>query len=324
MAPERGFRLIQQFVEEQPIYAKSWAICVGINEYQGGQGRLANAVNDAKAVAQLLRDTHCFEEVHTLYDSEATRSAITALLSDELPACTGQHDRLIFFFAGHGVTRQRVRGEGYRGYLIPANAESGKYADYIEMGELARACADIPAKHIFFILDCCFSGVAAVAARSEATPPKVLDDPYLRRITKKHAWQILTAGDSDDAVADSGLRPGHSVFTSVLLDGLAGAADTNSDGLMTATDLSAYVKPLVTLQSQVATGRSQVPFAGYLAGSGQGEFAFLLPTAELKAKVAGNAPAKPPENIVLSRRQIACPIDFDWITIPAGDFLMGS
>ena len=219
-----------------------------------------------------------FEPTATPTPTVTSTPAVTTWLSDELPACTSEHDRLIFFLTGHGVTRQRVRGEGQRGYLIPADAASGKYADYIEMGELARACADIPAKHIFFILDCCFSGVAAVASRTDATPPSVLDDPYLRRITEKHAWQILTAGDSDDVVADSGLRPGHSVFTGVLLDGLAGMADTNSDGFLTATDLAAYVKPLVTLQSQVATGRSQVPFTGHLAGSGQGEFAFLLPS----------------------------------------------
>jgi len=298
----RGFRLVTEFVEQKPIYAKSWALVVGINEYQSRHNRLVNAVNDARAVARVLRDTHGFEEVHTLYDEEATRYAIMSWLRDELPACTHEHDRLIFFFAGHGIT-QPTRG-GKRGYLVPADAEVGKYGNYIEMRELLFACDTIPAKHIFLILDCCFSGVAAVASRADPPPtPLEVNDSYLRRITEKHAWQILTAGDTDDQVADSGLRTKHSVFTGVLLDGLTGEADQNGDGLMTVTDLAAYVKPQVARQSEVLIGRGQMPFYSYVVGSGQGEFAFLLPDVQ---------------------HVVDTTIPFDWVTIPAGQFLMGS
>ncbi len=306
---------MQEYVARQPIYEQSWAIVVGVNDYRHGHGRLINAVNDATAVAAILRDTHGFNEVHTLYDGAATRRNLMGWLRDELPARTGEHDRVLFFFAGHGVTQEGRRGNT-RGYLVPVDAESGFYADYIEVRELAFACGAMPAKHILFILDCCFSGVAAVAARAEPRrTPNQLDDRYLRRITERHAWQILTAGNKDELVADSGLRAGHSIFTSVLLDGLAGEADQNRDGLMTATDLAAYVQPRVARESAVAVGHAQIPFSSYIAGSGQGEFTFLLPAVTELTEQHGAVPVVP---------AVAQPAAFDWITIPAGEFLMGS
>lgn len=277
MASERGVRLVKSYMEKQPIYDKSWAIVVGINEYSGGIPPLSNAVNDASAIADVLRNTFHFDEVHTLYNDDATRRAIMSWLRDELHVRTRENDRVIVFFAGHGITQELAR-IGKRGYLIPFDAELRKYADYIDMRELLQACSIIPAKHIFIILDCCFSGIAAVTdARSvPVVSPDKKDDAYLRRITQKRAWQILTAGDSDDVVADSGLRPGHSVFTQVLLDGLEGAADYDNDALFTATDLAAYVKPRVTRESAIDTGLSQTPFFNYLLGSGQGDFVFSI------------------------------------------------
>jgi len=320
---DRGFRLVQAFTKRKPIYEKSWAIVVGINDYSNEQGRLLNAVNDARAVADVLRDTHSFDEIYTLYDHDATRRNIMSWLRDELPNRTSEDDRVLFFFAGHGVTQEGQRG-ATRGFLVPVDAELGKYVDYIEMQELLFACHTIPAKHILMILDCCFSGVAAVAVRGEPSrTPTQLNDSYLRRITEKHAWQILTAGDKDETVADGGLRSGHSIFTSALLDGLSGEADLNRDGLMTATDLAAYIKPRVARESEVMVGRSQVPYASYLVGSGQGEFAFLVPVPEPESEPSPNELISTPEIIVPSRREISRPIDFDWVTIPAGEFLMG-
>lgn len=331
MTTDRAFRLVQKYVKQQPIYERSWAVVVGINEYSREIGRLTNAVNDARAVAEVLRDNHRFEEVHTLYDHDATRRNIMAWLRDELPTRTREHDRVLFFFAGHGVTQEGVRGDK-RGYLVPVEAELDRYGDYIVMRELLDACSTIAAKHILIILDCCFSGVAAVTVRTNPKQtPDLLDDAYLSRITTKPAWQILTAGDQDETVADGGLRPGHSIFTSVLLDGLTGGADQNDDGLMTATDLAAYLKPVVARESAVASGRSQLPFSGYLAGSGQGEFVFLLPRAgqqsQSKEASTTNKVIKQQRNvsqIPKQRPQPRTPIDFDWVTIPASKFYMGN
>ncbi len=268
--------------DAQAYYNQSWAVVIGINDYQDQHPRLAHAKNDAEAVARTLIETYGFEHVFTLYDQEATGKAILGWLRDELPRQVGRNDRVVLFFAGHGTTR-----EGGRGYLIPYGAQYGKYADYVDMSELHGACEWIKAKHILIILDCCFSGVAAVASRAAPPiPPKLLTDVYLQRITEQNAWQILTAGASDELAADSGTRPGHSAFTSALLAGLEGQGDENEDGIITASELANFVKPEVTRDTFGTRSKGQTPFFNYLAGSGQGDFVFLRPDQEIKIQPA--------------------------------------
>jgi uncharacterized caspase-like protein len=81
---------------------------------------------------------------------------------------------------------------------------------------------------------------------------------------------MLTAGGTDQLVSDGGPN-GHSVFTWTLLQGLGGKADLNGDGLITATELAAYVAPAVSSVSQ------QTPAFGSLPGSEGGDFVFELP-----------------------------------------------
>jgi tetratricopeptide (TPR) repeat protein len=81
---------------------------------------------------------------------------------------------------------------------------------------------------------------------------------------------MLTAGGADQMVADGG-PGGHSVFTWTVLQALGGKADLNGDGVITATELAAYVAPAVASVSQ------QTPAFGSLPGSEGGEFVFQLP-----------------------------------------------
>ena len=68
----------------------------------------------------------------------------------------------------------------------------------------------IPAKHVFYVMDACYSGLLAKtrgkARRSER------DYHYLQEITKEKVRQVLTAGDKGQTVLDGGPN-GHSVFT---------------------------------------------------------------------------------------------------------------
>lgn len=277
-AETRQVRLIEPQKADAVVanyYDKSWGMVIGINDYLGEHPTLGNARNDAAAFADLLRTQYKFEQVYTLYDHEATCDTIMAWLRDRLPAQIGRNDRLVIFFAGHGTTRESSHGEK-RGYLIPHDAQAGKYADYIDMTELRDACGWIRAKHILLVLDCCFSGVAAITSRSTpAVTQRVMTDSYLQEITRRTAWQVLTAGASDELAADSGSRPGHSAFTSALLAGLEGQADQNGDGIITASELAGFVKPEVSRQSMGGRARGQTPFFNYLAGSDQGDFVFI-------------------------------------------------
>src|SRR5439155_8624449 len=123
----------------------------------------------------------------------------------------------------------------------------------------------IPAKHIYFVMDSCYSGLAL--SRGSGAYSK--DRSYLEEVTRRAARQILTAGGADQQVADDG-PGGHSVFTWALLQGLDGKADLDGNGVITASELGSYISPIV------AQFAKQTPSVGNLVGSEGGEFLFEL------------------------------------------------
>jgi TolA-binding protein len=135
----------------------------------------------------------------------------------------------------------------------------------ISMAQIREASDLIPAKHVYFVMDSCYSGLAL--SRGSGAYSK--DRSYLEEITRRASRQILTAGGADQQVADDGPN-GHSVFTWAVLQGLQGEADLDGNGVITASELGAYVSPIV------AKFANQTPAVGNLVGSEGGEFIFEL------------------------------------------------
>lgn len=255
-------------VDEPPrsYYRESWAVVIGINDYQSWP-KLRYCVNDANSVEETLMSRFGFKKsnIIKLLNKEATREAIVAALGDKLadPGKVGKEDRVFVFFAGHGATR-RLPGGKELGYIVPVDADSeASQARSISMTQLQEFCELIPAKHIYFVIDSCYSGLALT--RGGGVLPKSKN--YLEEITRRAARQILTAGGADQEVADNG-PGGHSIFTWTLLQGLQGLADSDGNGAITASELGAYVSPIVSSLSH------QTPAFGNLAGGEGGEFIF--------------------------------------------------
>jgi peptidoglycan/xylan/chitin deacetylase (PgdA/CDA1 family)/uncharacterized caspase-like protein/predicted negative regulator of RcsB-dependent stress response len=246
-------------------YANSWAVVIGINDYQKWP-KLQYAVNDADAMAQTLTGHFGFAPDHviTLKNGDATRNRILATFHDQFDNDSlKKDDRVFVFFAGHGATRHLSSGRDI-GYIIPADASVENLAtDAIPMTEIQNIAESLSAKHVFFVMDACYSGLGLERGSSGA---------YLAANAKRVGRQMLTAGGADQMVADGGPN-GHSIFTWTLLQGLDGKADLNGDGLITATELAAYIAPAVASVSQ------QTPAFGSLPGSQGGDFVFELPAS---------------------------------------------
>ena len=245
-------------------YTNSWAILIGIDAYPKWP-RLQYAVRDAEAVGQALVQKFGFAPAHviTLTNEQATRSGILAAFHDKLAHGGLQpNDRVFVFFAGHGATQKLSSGRDL-GYIIPYDADPNDIAtDAIPMTEIQNIAESLPAKHELFVMDACYSGLGLTRGGANAA--------FLRDNGRRLGRQMLTAGGADQLVSDGGPN-GHSVFTWTLLQGLAGKADLNGDGLITATELAAYVAPAVASVSQ------QTPAFGSLPGSEGGDFVFELP-----------------------------------------------
>ncbi len=252
---------------QSKLYGDSWALVIGVNNYQYWP-KLSYATNDAKGVSEVLRDQLGFKSDHIfeLYNENATRDNIAELLSDTLadPARVKPNDRVFIFYAGHGMTRSLPSGRNL-GYIIPVDAELNKFSSKsISMTHLQDFSDMIPAKHVYFVMDSCYSGIALTRGSGLSGGSK-----YLSEIASRRARQILTAGGADQEVADGGPQ-GHSIFTWSLLQGLKGEADLDKNNIITANELGSFIAPKVSESS------NQTPMFGNLVGSEGGDFIFEL------------------------------------------------
>ena len=245
-------------------YGDSWAIVVGINRYRKPALRLHYAVNDAKSVTAALQKIGFPQKnIITLLDEGATARAIRTAFNTLITRTQGQ-DRVFIFVAAHGLTLDRPGG-GAMGYLLPVGADPANIVGTaMPMSEVKDMASLLKAKHVFFAVDACFSGL--LAARSVPRAEKRVDAAYL---TRGRLRQILTAGERDQPVLEEG---GHGLFTRRLLEAMEGEADNSPrDGVLTAMEVTAFVQGRVIASSS----SRQTPFFGTMDGVGQ--FVFTAP-----------------------------------------------
>lgn len=269
-----------QYVAEQT--GKAWAVVIGIDRYPQKIGSLRYAVADAKAVAQTLKQRGY--EVTELYNERATRRAIESELRTKLPGKVGEQDRVLIFYAGHGQD-YKVKGGKALGYLLPADGEKDDIpATGVSMGTVRELADALPAKHVLFLLDVCFGGIAGTLTRG--SPPAVTE-AYFKQITRERGRHLITAGAADQEVIESA-QWGHSVFTYFLLKGLnEGLADQDDNGVITAQELYTYLESRVFGEAQ-QQGHTQTPQMAELSGE-KGQFVFFTSTA-VKPKAIATAP----------------------------------
>ena len=242
-------------------YNNSWALIIGINKYRS-VSELYYARNDAEAISTILINKFNFprENVITLYDGEATRKAIMKSYMRFAKEDVMPDDRIFVFFAGHGHTMRGSRND--IGYLIPVDGDLQDLSTVIRWDELTRNSEIIRAKHLFFILDACFSGLAITRTIKSGSMR------YLKDMLQRYSVQVLTAGKADEPVADAnGPIPEHSIFTGHLIQALEGSAYVN-EGVLTANNVMAYVFNKVSKDEY----SNQTPHYGHF--SGDGDFIF--------------------------------------------------
>jgi hypothetical protein len=279
-------------------FGKSLAVVIGINDYhkgvnnyQNGVPSLQTAVNDAQALAALLADEHGYE-VRLLLNDQANRAALVELLEDELPKRLGENDRLLFYFAGHGIA---LNGDdGPEGYLVPQDARLNELDTYLPMAWVHQALLQLPCRHFLGILDCCFAGAFRWSStrKLDAIEQRTIYKERFDRFIQYPAWQIITSAAPDQQGLDAplkssnrGLRGNHSLFAAALLEALQGGADAfpvaavgkpSGDGVITASELYMYLRDQVEPDT-TARNLRQTPGLFPLKKHDKGEYIFLVP-----------------------------------------------
>lgn len=242
--------------EYESGYRRRVAVVIGVDDYRSWPP-LEGAVNDARHVRRTL-EAIGFDEVQSHYDGHATRERILDVLGHELPRTTTEEDLVVVFFAGHGQTE--TLGDGRKhGYIIPVEGDPDRpFATAISMDRIRALSNRIPAKHIYFAMDSCYSGIGF----QRGIAPSRRDSGYLAKLTQRRSVQMITAGSDGEAALES---YGRGLFTMKLVEALRGKADFNGDGAVTANEVGTFVRPAVSR----ASGHRQTPQFGTLEGSGE-------------------------------------------------------
>lgn len=284
-------------------FNQSLGIVLGINDYAAGIPPLHTAVADATRLADLLRRDHGYHI--ELLTQGVTKARLQRLLDQELPARLGPDDRLLFYFAGHGIALDD--DDGPNGYLVPQDARRDERDGLLLMSEVHDALVRLPCRHALVILDCCFAGAFRWASTRDLRPaPSRLFRERYERFVRDPAWQVIASAAHNEKALDlldgltlgqRGTEQAHSPFAAALLRALAGEADVplpgpdgarQGDGVITATELYLFLRE--TVQVATAKGRhQQTPLLWPLSKHARGEYIFLAP---------GRTPDLPPAPVL--------------------------
>jgi len=227
-------------------FNKSYALVIGIGEYKKGWPRLESPYYDAIRVRDFLIKEADFDYVVTLTNEKATKEKINTLMEETFPKLLGKKDRFIFYYSGHG-TQRKIDGTPL-GYLPLANSGKETYGNMISMKEIERWDDVIrPTKHVLFILDCCFSGLAG------QQPKSVIEDKRLERLSQYSHFLITAGTENEKSIASLSKWQG-SLFTDSFLKAIKGRADLTSidfeaDGVVTLKELMKYIEDCIDKES---------------------------------------------------------------------------
>lgn len=268
---------------------RSLAVVIGINQYIDGIPELKTAVNDAQEIAAVLENRYQYK-VLTLLDTDATGVKLNNLFADfeqqKLPLPDGTYiqieesDRVLFYFAGHGIALDALDNpDGPAGFIVPQDARMESDRTLLSMKRMHDALFKLQCRHLLVILDCCFAGAFRWAGFRDAVRVKRVYQERYERYISSCAQQVITSAGDDERAADSLYRFGHrsgdeanSPFAECLINGLNGEADLSDDGVLTATELYVY------LHSKLGKiNIRQTPGFCQLQRHDKGEYIFAVP-----------------------------------------------
>ncbi|MBL8536109.1 MAG: caspase family protein [Hyphomonadaceae bacterium] len=198
-----------------------YAVMVGISDYPGSGNDLPLTAEDARKLRDALqRQGALAPESVTLIDGQATRAGLQQAFA-RVAAVAGPNDLFLFFYSGHG---NQVRGR------VTATEPDGK-EETIELvdgaltdDELTQMFAQVRSQTALLVLDSCFSG------------------GFARDVVSRPGVMGLFSSEEDltSSVAEKFEAGGF--LSHFIQTGLSGNADENRDRVITAGELSAFVR----------------------------------------------------------------------------------
>jgi septal ring factor EnvC (AmiA/AmiB activator) len=242
------------------------ALVIGNNSYQSASyPSLQSAVNDATAVAQLLRERYGYQTNLLL---NATRFQMLTALNEAREAL-GPDDNLLLYYAGHG----EIGADGKQGYWVPTDGQAGMVNTWVSNTAISEILETMKARHVLVVADSCYSGAmtrSAVPVASTAVAEGKWAE-WVKTMAAGRSRTVLTSGGVQP-VPDTGTGK-HSFFARAFLNTL-----DDNNRLLEGQQLFRQVTSTLALAALDAPF-SQVPEYSPIqfAGHENGDF-FFLPT----------------------------------------------
>ncbi len=253
-----------------------WALLIGIDDYDHWP-KLSTAINDTLAVQEVLKGRYGFspQRIKRLSNKEATRQGIIDAF-EWLINEVGQQDNVLIYYAGHGEL------DKVTGYWVPSEARTDKKGAYVSNSTIRDYIGVIEAKHIYLVVDSCFSG-SLFAGITRSKQPQEITGRYYQEVYDRISRQGLTSGGTEP-VSDEGYE-GHSIFSYYFLKALR----ENKDPYMTATSL------FDRIAVPVANNSRQTPVSRAIKDVRDegGEFLFALASGTASETVSDQRPLPP-------------------------------
>lgn len=277
-------------------FRASHAFLIGVQDYQYVT-RLETPLNDVKSLAEVLRlDAHDFEVHEPLINPG--KQALEHFIAHTLPGLVQPGDRVLLYFAGHGIAIDEVEQTAPKGFLLPADARKEDEDSYLSMSFLNEQLQRLPCRHLLLLLDCCFAGSFQWAAERTRGFGRYLPKNIYRQrfeyFVEQPAWQVITSAAYHQQALDVAhgyalgqrdrgktARGANSPFATALIHALRnGAGDrAPADGLMTVSEVFSWLQDQLAQISQTHTQKPA--FFPLLPRHRQGEFLFLNPKIKL-------------------------------------------
>jgi len=235
---------------------RGYALVVGVGQYENLESskQLQFPETDAESIYRILINheggSFPAENVHLLKGRQATRENIRRELEVWLPSVATPADRVIVYFAGHGLVKDG------RGYLAPwdVDPDHPDTTGY-SMATLGEVLASkVKARWKVLLTDACHSGKINAETTNET-----LDRQFSSLPTN---FLTLTATtEREQSYEDPALSTGFGFFTYFLVQAWKGNADNDPcDGRVTADELIEYVRSNVRRYAK-DRGVTQTPTA---------------------------------------------------------------
>jgi uncharacterized caspase-like protein len=234
---------------------ENWGLVIGIENY-AELPSVDYAEKDARLVHQYFVKILGIPEknIITLIDSEATKGKLEGILRSYLPMNLNKNAILFVYFAGHGVPSLKD-GDAF---LVTYDGEPRfiEYTGY-KLETLYADIDNLPIKRSIVFIDGCFSGASSrsdkmLIAGARPALIKVEDMAF-----SSDKIISLTASNGDQ-LSNAYPEKEHGLFTYFMLSGMRGAADANSDEIVTLDELYTYVNVNVVAVSR-RSGLEQTP-----------------------------------------------------------------